>query len=248
MPPSNDIANGGTESAYTPIQLFAGESQIVTGAGTFASGFNVAQYTVLGRNAAGKLVPHAPNTGDPTGDTFASGTITLSGQPSAADTVTVAGTAITFVASGATGNQVNIAASATLTAQALKAFINANHATFPTVNASGDALVITITAETAGSAGNAITLAKSGTNLAVSAATLAGGSDNAQQGAPEAKAIGIAAYAVDASGGDVAGPYYEGGYFNHEALVWPAALSTLDQRRAAFDGTPIHIRALYGAG
>lgn len=32
-------------------------------------------------------------------------------------------------------------------------------------------------------------------------------------------------------------PYYNGGDFNHEALVWPAAWDTLAERRAAFAQT-----------
>lgn len=31
--------------------------------------------------------------------------------------------------------------------------------------------------------------------------------------------------------------FFEGGYFNHEALVWPAALTTYDARRAEFAST-----------
>lgn len=53
--------------------------------------------------------------------------------------------------------------------------------------------------------------------------------------AREAKAVGITCYAADASdnaGGRVA--VYTGGYFNHEALVWHASLTTLDARKAVF--------------
>lgn len=32
-------------------------------------------------------------------------------------------------------------------------------------------------------------------------------------------------------------PYYTGGYFNEAALVWPAAIDTLAERRAAFSPT-----------
>lgn len=40
------------------------------------------------------------------------------------------------------------------------------------------------------------------------------------------------------------GPVYLGGYFNHEVLVWDAALTDLDQRKQAFDGTPISVGKL----
>lgn len=36
-------------------------------------------------------------------------------------------------------------------------------------------------------------------------------------------------------------PYFDGGHFNHAALVWPANLSTLALRKAFFQGTPIFI-------
>jgi hypothetical protein len=53
----------------------------------------------------------------------ASGT---SRQPTANDTVSINGVTITFVASGATGNQVNIGASANATATNLNTFVNSN--------------------------------------------------------------------------------------------------------------------------
>jgi hypothetical protein len=47
-------------------------------------------------------------------------------NPVASDTITINGVVITFVASGAAGNQINIGASATATAAAINTFINAN--------------------------------------------------------------------------------------------------------------------------
>jgi len=52
--------------------------------------------------------------------------ISFTGNASAGDTATVNGVAITFVSSGATGNQVNIGASAAATATALYNFLNAS--------------------------------------------------------------------------------------------------------------------------
>jgi hypothetical protein len=39
-------------------------------------------------------------------------------------------------------------------------------------------------------------------------------------------------------------PYYSGGSFNHEALVWPAADDTLAERRVAFNGSNINVASL----
>lgn len=52
-------------------------------------------------------------------------------------------------------------------------------------------------------------------------------------------AMGILANATDLANppGSVSGQwaaYYTGGDFNHEALVWPVAINTLAERRAAF--------------
>jgi len=103
----------------------------------------------------------------------ATGTLTLSGTGTAADTVTINGHLITMVASGAAGQQINVGASATATAQNLKTYINAHPATG--VVATGSAAVLTLTALVGGVAGNAITTTEVGTATAFGAATLTGG-------------------------------------------------------------------------
>lgn len=35
-------------------------------------------------------------------------------------------------------------------------------------------------------------------------------------------------------------PYYDAGKFNHEVVVWPAALDTLAKRKAAMHGSMLH--------
>lgn len=105
----------------------------------------------------------------------ASGTLTFGGQPTAADTITINGIAITFVASGAVGSQVNIGGNAAGTAQALATYINAHSDTLH-VTSSGASNVLTLTHITPGTAGNALTIAKSGAQPALSGATLTGGS------------------------------------------------------------------------
>lgn len=108
---------------------------------------------------------------------FAVGTLTLSGQPSANDSFTIGGTAVTFVASSPVGNQVVIGGSTAATLSNLLTFLqqstdaNLSLATY----AQGTGNVINITYKLAGIAGNSFSLVKSGTNLAVSAADLAGG-------------------------------------------------------------------------
>ena len=54
-------------------------------------------------------------------------------------------------------------------------------------------------------------------------------------------AVGILTQSVNTTDADVPVAYYTAGFFNHEALVWPATHDTLEKRKAAFAGTAIHI-------
>lgn len=62
-------------------------------------------------------------------------------------------------------------------------------------------------------------------------------------GVPE-KVVAITTYAVDATGGDVYKSNYTGGYFNTDAIAWPAAFTTELLKQAAVSGSPIHIRRI----
>lgn len=237
-----------------PPQLWAGESDPVTDSTQAADGQALSQYQVIMLDVNGRVVPY-----DATEFGYASGTVTLSSTgPANADTVTINGVAITFVTSGATGAQVNIGPDLTTTAASLAALINGvpdtvdQNTSLPVygtealagtgVNAVAAAGVVTVYANAPGTAGNAITLAKSGTNIAISAATLAGGA--AESDVVPKRAAGVTCLAVAAAtpGNDV--PFYTAGIFNHAMLVWPAGLATLAQRRRVFEGTPIGVRQL----
>ena len=111
------------------------------------------------------------------GSSTATGTVTFSvAVPADGDTVTVAGNVITFVTAGASGMEIEIPGTIGATATALANFINDNAAALG-VTATVAAAVTTVRAADPGETGNAITLAKSGTNIAVSGATLTGGTD-----------------------------------------------------------------------
>jgi hypothetical protein len=117
-----------------------------------------------------------------TGTVAATGAINFSAQPVANSTVTINGTVFTFVASGATGNQVNIGANLAATMTALATALNAS--AVPGVAAAtytGSAAALTIVHDTLGTAGNAFTLAASTSpvsNGTVTAATLTGGTNS----------------------------------------------------------------------
>jgi hypothetical protein len=110
----------------------------------------------------------------------ASGDITFSGQPAVDSTVTINGTAFTFKASGATGNQSNIGATLSDTLDNLVTVLNGSAvpgvatATYSKVGTTK----LHVAYDTAGLAGNAFTLAAAaGSNGTVSDATLSGGTN-----------------------------------------------------------------------
>ncbi|MDN7812086.1 DUF3383 domain-containing protein [Burkholderia gladioli] len=106
----------------------------------------------------------------------ASGTVTLTANPAANDTLAINGTAVTFVAANPVGSQVLIGGTAAATAANLQAFLAAStDANLSQCSYSTTGAVTTVTAIALGNAGNAITLAKSSTAITLSGATLAGG-------------------------------------------------------------------------
>jgi hypothetical protein len=110
----------------------------------------------------------------------ASGDIVFSGQPAVDSTVTINGTAFTFKASGATGNQSNIGATLSDTLDNLVTVLNGSvvsgvaQATYSKTGTT----TLHVAYDTAGLAGNAFTLAAAaGSNGTVSGDTLTGGSN-----------------------------------------------------------------------
>jgi hypothetical protein len=87
----NLLASGvTTDDTFAPFQLWAGESDLVTSQGT--AGAVLQQFQVVSRDAQGRIVPWAGRSG-----VAATGTATFStAVPSAGDSVTINGTAITF--------------------------------------------------------------------------------------------------------------------------------------------------------
>ena len=115
-------------------------------------------------------------TGNPSPGVQAHGTITLTTNPANGDTVTIHGTAITFVAANPVGNQVLIAANSNATAANLQLFLQTSgDANLSLLTYNTLLNVTTATARVYGVAGNAYTLAATGVNIAVSGAILSGG-------------------------------------------------------------------------
>lgn len=116
----------------------------------------------------------------------AAGSMSFSGQPTAGDSFTVDGTAISFVASSPIGNQVVIGATVADTFNNFLTFLQQSLITnVALANYAADGTIankVDVTYKVAGTAGNAFTLVKSGSNLAVSAATLSGGTQPSSVG------------------------------------------------------------------
>lgn len=110
------------------------------------------------------------------GGAKATGTITISTQPVANDTVTVGGVVYTFKASVVAATDVLIGASAAATAQNLRDTLA--NSTNPIVSQAVYTIatnVVTVTYGSFGTNGNTFTLAKSSAGITLSGATLAGG-------------------------------------------------------------------------
>jgi hypothetical protein len=146
---------------------------------------------ILGRTCSAK-VPLAETTLDnlvqimpgatkvASGGSAATGTVTIAtSAPSDGDKVTVNGLDFTFkTALSGAANEVLAGASITAAAKNLSDAINASlDERVRNLNASVAAGVVTIKADTQGVWGNAVTLAKTGTNITTSGATLTGGVD-----------------------------------------------------------------------
>ena len=160
-------------------------STIATAMSTFANGVTwnaVNQNFTITDLYPSTIISPSPSIGFAIAPT-ACGYLRFGGQPANNDTITLNGTTITFVTGAPTGSQVQIATTLPLTMAALETFlinsVDTQLVKFkygPVVNTTAGVYVISLLAATAGTGGNALTLAKSSTNITVSGATLAGGS------------------------------------------------------------------------
>lgn len=159
---------------FIPDQLIAGNLKLITDTVTIGGSQVLPRGALLGLSSLGTISASA-------GKTFASGTITVAALPVAGDTVTIAGTTVTFVAANPSGNQVLIGATAAATALNFVNFlVGSADANLIKCTYSLSGSVITATAATIGTGGNALTLATSdGTAFTLSGATLSGGTANA---------------------------------------------------------------------
>ncbi|MGY0790959.1 DUF3383 domain-containing protein [Azospirillum argentinense] len=105
------------------------------------------------------------------------GSAAFSGQPANNDTLTIKGTAVTFVSGAPSAGQVQIGATLAATLANLLTFLsNSADANLSAMTYGVVGTTLYIVSKATGTAGASYTLAKSGTNITVSGATLSGGS------------------------------------------------------------------------
>ena len=251
------------EGTFTPIQLWAGEPNGQTTQGTCAEGHVFGQKNSRGETfkfpvvalVGGLLVPWNPLADSDNPNAYASGTITFAtAVPSADETVTINGKVITFkVAADPDEDEVTIGATLAATAANLAAFINAHRMDFNVEDGNGviatsNAGVVTV--KSAGTAGNAVTLAEAGANIAVSGANLSGGTDSDAEAGGARVPYGILPHALDTTDaeggydGPVDTPVFISGHPNFDALDLPEG-TTYQEIKAAFAGTMINVQKLY---
>jgi hypothetical protein len=230
----------------TPEGLITGsEPALVTEDMTIAASQTIAEWTPVGLNGAGDIVP--VTTPNRAAGVQASGALTFSGTGTAADTITVGTTVYTLRAAPMTvANEVKIGASAAETAANFAAAINGDAGSgslygsltvphpdvFARIDASG---VVGLVAKVEGAAGNAIASTETGTNTSFGAATLTGGKDRVG-----VVPIGITVKAIVTTGSATlsASPIYRSGCFNPAMINWPASFTTLEQKLEAFRNAP----------
>lgn len=143
----------------------------------------VAGSTVLWDATNGRFVIKSGTTGATSSISFlddptAFGAITIDPTNAANnDAVTIAGTTVTLVTGTPAANQVKIGADAASTAAALQTYLaGSTDANLLTCSYLVNGAVVYVVAKAPGAGGNSITLAKTGTKVTVSGATLTGGS------------------------------------------------------------------------
>lgn len=247
------------EGTFEPIQLWAGEPNGQTTQGIAAAGHVFGQKNARGETykfpvvalVGGLLVPWDPIADSDNPNAYASGTVTFStAVPTAGETVTIAGDVFTFAALADVNTPYEVAIGATLaeTATNLKNAINAHRMDFGIalgVIASSSAGVVTV--KSPGTAGNAVTLAEAGTNIAVSGGTLSGGTDSDAEVGGARLPYGILPHALDTTAdgynATVETPVFISGHPSFDALDLPEG-TTYQEIKAAFARSMINVQKL----
>jgi flagellin len=167
---TNTTFNGTGVFTNTPTSIFLSDSTS-GGAGTISTTTGLLSSASLGL-VAGTITTNVPAVA-------ATATVSATGLPSASETINVAGQTYTFVSSLTGANQVLIGGTMAATMSNLAAAINGTagagttYGTGTTANANASAVpagtVLTLTAKTAGTAGNSLALSSTSSVLSLTA-------------------------------------------------------------------------------
>lgn len=255
----SDHLAGGIDviGTFTPIQLWAGEPNGQSTQGVAAAGYKFGQKNSRGETylfavvalVGGLLVPWNPLADSDVPNAFATGTFTFAtAVPTAGETIAIGGDTITFrAAANPALAEVTIGASLADTATNLANYINAHRDTFGPVPVTAVANSAVVTVKAPGIAGNAITLAETTTNVAVSGANLSGGTDSDAEVGGAREPYGILPHALDTTvtgyNATVETPVFISGHPAFDALDLPVG-TTYAEIKAAFAGTMINVQKL----
>ena len=171
---SAKVFAGGLTATPVPTKVY--ESGVVTFTANTAG--NAGNILTLAKVSGGSIALSGSTLANgvaPVQGLAATGTATFTGNPANNDTLTLNGaTAITFVTGAPAANQVQIAGTLAATLNSLVNLINAAPGTYA-MSASASATVLTLSANTVGTGGNSLTIAKVSTAITLSGSTLASG-------------------------------------------------------------------------
>lgn len=140
----------------------------------------------------------------------ATGTVTFTENPSDSDTLKIGSTTYTFKTSPAAVNDVAIKGTVYETAQNLADVINGDSGeayagtTSPSLDVSAEVEVMTLTARTAGTAGNSLALVQTGDFANVSGATLSGGVNSSTSSVTDTVQLTNVKFRSSGAAGDLA--------------------------------------------
>ena len=251
VPTYPDLLTRGIDQlgTFLPFELWAGERDIVTSQGTCGSQ-PLLQFQVVARDVNGLIVPYAVDGSNPgVATSYADGTLTAS-NPVAGNVFTIGNVVVTLVSGSSdsaptpdsnndgkfTMNVSAVAPTGGVVLDNIVAAVNANPTAFEVVAVKTAPTTATLYSLVEGTGGNSIpTTVQTGSGVSFGAATLTTGTTNT---AARPRAIGFTAQAAMPGGAVM---FFTGGVPNHAALVWPPEITTIDQRKAVFDGTGITV-------
>lgn len=246
--PDAGVASFASSDPYAGREVFSGDTPVTSAGEVVGELQELPIYSVVGRDSAGQI---RLATYETAGGVSATGTLTLTANVTAGDTMTIGGKVYTFrsaLTDGGLPNEILISAvDASGTIDNMIAAINeaAGEGTLYgngteqneyASAAAGAGDTMTLTAREIGTAGNDVALTETftGGGNVFSATPMSGGTDFTGDGI---KAMGITTCAVAVAVGatdkiDV----YRSGMFNPDALNWHASFDTDEKKRKAFEG------------